>query len=283
MLFSSDHSESWLYRYFHEFYAEIIKIKELTHAGNLTFLPADNRQQLVSLLKHQSVEAAQQGGEQGAKLYREAQYLMVALTDEIFLHLLEWEGQEAWRSDLLEVTLFNSRAAGQRVFENLETLLRERDAKTLELARLYLIALALGFQGKYRNTDDAGELMNYRYRLFSFITARDASKLDEYLSHKDKRIFPDSYKYTLEPSHKKRPWLMSMGWWKRLFFVLFGLEPPDEQRQWLPSMVWWNRFFVAVGLALIVFSVLLWNSLIDDLDEKTDQILCEHADNKFCK
>jgi len=48
---------------------------------------------------------------------------MVSLADEFFLHILDWKGQDTWRQQLLEAKLFNSQAAGQRIFENLEILL----------------------------------------------------------------------------------------------------------------------------------------------------------------
>ena len=144
MLFSGDQSESTLYRYFHEFYSEVIQIKQApTECSRI-------QHQLISVLDRQRLDASQRGGEQHLKLYQEAQYLMVALTDEIFLHLFELASKETWRTQLLEVRIFNSQIAGQRVFENLNALLNKRDPNTLELARLYLIVLFL-IPSNYKN------------------------------------------------------------------------------------------------------------------------------------
>ena len=258
MLFSSDRSESLLYSYFHEFHSEIVHIKELILLKQWTALNMSQdeqttsmpfQQQLISLLERQSINAAQRGGEHGARMYREAQYLMVAYADEFFLHLLNWKGQEAWRgTQLLEVKMFNSQAAGERVFNNLEVLLKRRDPITLELARLYLIILALDFQGQYRNKDDAGQLQNYRRQLFFFITQRDPSELYDYLHYDtNKRLCPEAYAYTLEAS--------------------------KEKQRWLPSLYKWYILFIVIGIALFISSSVLWRSVSQDLDAITTKVI----------
>ncbi|MEK8020656.1 MAG: DotU family type IV/VI secretion system protein [Candidatus Parabeggiatoa sp.] len=261
MLFSSDRSESLLYSYFHEFHSEIVRIKELILSKQWTVLNMTEdeqptsmpfQQQLISLLERQSINAAQRGGEQGARMYREAQYLMVAYADEFFLHLLNWKGQEAWRgTQLLEVKMFNSQASGERVFDNLKILLKQRDPITLELARLYLIVLGLDFQGQYRNKDDAGQLQNYRRQLFFFITQRDPSELDDYLHYDtNKRLCPDAYAYTLKAS--------------------------KEKQRWLPSLYKWYILLIVIGIGLLISSSVLWHAASQDLDTITSNILLFH-------
>ncbi|OQW96018.1 MAG: hypothetical protein BWK79_00300 [Beggiatoa sp. IS2] len=257
MLFASDHSESLLYSYFHEFHSEIVRIKHQVKSGewampalssiaSIATLPF--RQALINLLERQSIDAAQRGGEYGARLYREAQYLMVGWADEFFLHVLEWEGREAWRNQLLEAKLFNSQAAGQRIFENLETLLSQRDPVTLELARLYLIVLALGFQGKYRASDDNEQLLGYRQKIFFFITQRDPSGLREHLHQDpDKRLFPEAYRSTLASD--------------------------KERQKWLPALYKWYILVMIMGIGLMLSSVWLWQSVSTELDKVTTQIL----------
>ncbi|MDY6991107.1 MAG: DotU family type IV/VI secretion system protein [Pseudomonadota bacterium] len=257
MLFAADRGESLLYSYFHEFHHELVKIKHLIHSGawalqgspeekssaTLTF-----RQQLIGSLQRQSIDAAQRGGEHGARLYREAQYLMVALADEFFLHLLDWEGKEAWRKQLLEVKMFNSQAAGERVFDNLDTLLKNRDPITLDLARIYLIVLTLNFQGKYRDSEDTEPLNHYRRQLFFFITQREPSGLNDYLHYDpNKRIFPDAYAYTLDAS--------------------------KEKRRWLPSLFKWYMVFAVVGVGLLFSSTILWHYLSADIDAISQLII----------
>ncbi|MCP4700794.1 MAG: OmpA family protein [Gammaproteobacteria bacterium] len=259
MLFSSDpkYSESLLYAYFHEFHDELMRIKQLITSGEWTAggvpedeapIPMPFRQDLIVLLERQSIDAAQRGGEHGAKVYRECQYLMAALADEFFLHLLDWDGKELWRTQLLELKMFNSQAAGQRVFENLETLLRKRDPITLELARIYLIVLALGFQGKYRDMDDAGSLGNFRRQLYFLITQRDPNTLSEHLHYDaNMRLFPDTYAYTNRTG--------------------------KEGRQWLPSMFKWYAAIVFTGIGFLISSFVLWHLLSSGVKLRAEEVV----------
>jgi type VI secretion system protein ImpK len=248
MLFASEVTESSLYRYFHEFYHEIIAIKAA---------PAECsriQHQLMGVFERQRLDASQRGGEQHLQLYQEAQYLMVALTDEIFLHLLEWVGKDTWRTQLLEVKMFNSQIAGQRVFEKLKTLLNRRDPHTLELARLYLIVLFLGFQGKYRNTTDPQQLQeyeNYRRQLYFFITQKNVDELYDRLHYQvNQRIFPEAYHV---------------------------VELKPQERHWLPSLWWWQVSFLALLVGLLLVSFGLWHQVTHDLNTQTETILEQHA------
>lgn len=260
MLYSSDRRESLLYSYFHEFHRELLSIKNQIESGqmvatsNLTENGQHNpfQQTLINLLERQSIDAARRGGEHGARLYREAQYLMVAFADEFFLHLLDWAGKESWQQNqLLEVKMFKSQAAGQRVFENLEKLLKKRDPMVLELARLYLIVLSLGFQGQYRGIDDGGQLQSYRHQLFFFITQRDPSELDHYLHHdSSKRLCPDAYAFTLDVSH--------------------------EQRRWLPPLYKWYLAAILLIFGFLLSSTVLWESVSHELKIITTKVLREN-------
>jgi len=263
MLFSADHSESMLYLYFHEFYREVVRLKRLIREGGV---PSDNGQIdtqileqvtpayiqhcLLPILERQRADAAQRGGEYGATLYREAQYLMVTLADEIFLHRVNWHGKEAWRSNLLEARLFDSYIGGERLFKHLDKLLQERNPVYADLGRLYLITLSLGFQGKYRNSPDEGVLDGYRRQLFAFVAQRSADGLQEYFTlNPDKHLFPSAYAFTLkEPTNRRLPPLRF--WYLLLFLVIMGL---------------------------LLSSHLLWHHFTDDLSVLMNQILQERG------
>lgn len=242
MLFSSDHNESLLYLYFHEYYSEVVHAKELIQQGSI--MPGEPGSQAVSrvsplllhqrflpILERQRMDAAHRGGEYGATLYREAQYLMVALTDEIFLHIVDWDGAQEWRNNLLETRVYDSYISGEKVFNNLDRLLKDRNPVYADLARLYLIALAIGFQGRYRNTKDDTRLERYKRELFTFIAQREPDKLYEQLFYnEDKHIFPDAYAFTIKESLSKR--LPSLRkWYIILAVVIAGLL--------LSSHFWW--------------------------------------------
>jgi type VI secretion system protein ImpK len=155
-------------------------------------------QRLLTLFERQALHAWRYGGTYGAEFYKEAQYVMVALADEIFLHT-EWEGKRAWVSNLLETKFFQSHVAGELFFQKLERLLHDRDPVYKDLAAVYLMALSLGFRGKYRGLDDRGQLARYREQLFSFIFRREPN-----LENESKHIFPEAYFHTLREETKKR-------------------------------------------------------------------------------
>jgi type VI secretion system protein ImpK len=154
---------------------------------------------LLTLFERQAQNAWRYGGSYGAEFYKEAQYVMVALADEIFLHEMKWEGQGTWISNLLETKFFQSHVAGELFFQKLDRILRDRDPVYKDLAAVYLMALSLGFKGKYRGVPDGGRIAHYRQQLFAFIFRRDAR-----LELESKHIFPEAYLHTRREEKKKR-------------------------------------------------------------------------------
>src|SRR5215471_15378879 len=144
------------------------------------------RQRLLLLFEHQARDAQTYGSE----FYREAQYVMAALADEIFLQL-EWEGKDYWLSNLIETQLFQTHISGELIFQRLDRILQDRDPALKELASVYFMALSLGFRGKYRGYNDNGLLTLYRQQLYAFIFQRPAD-----LSDDKKQLFPETYLYT---------------------------------------------------------------------------------------
>jgi type VI secretion system protein ImpK len=146
--------------------------------------------------------------------YFEAQYVMAALADDVFIHL-NWEGKHAWTSNLLEAALFGSHTAGEKVFEKLDRLLRDRDPADRSLAAVYLNALSLGFRGKYYGVNDHGRLRRYRNELFAFIFRQPAD-----LDGDAKVAFPESYVQNLK-QEKSRKLVNPRVWVAVLGVVLF--------------------------------------------------------------
>lgn len=126
--------------------------------------------EILALLERQAIEAGQTGGAFAFEMYREAQYVMAALADEIFL-TADWEGRQSW--PLLESRLFGTQIAGEAVFQRLDKLLQRRDPFYLDLAGVYFMALSLGFQGKFRGDQDLEPLFQYRRMLFTMIHRRN--------------------------------------------------------------------------------------------------------------
>jgi type VI secretion system protein ImpK len=217
---------------FQQFYGEVLRLRGRVVEGTWVFQtdptpagaapepresPVGVWRKLVALLERQSLDASREGGDFGVAIYRRAQYAMAALADEIFINL-QWAGREAWREHLLEAKLFGSHRAGEELFERIDALLREHDALYGELARVYLMVLALGFQGKFRGRSDAHEeIESYRRRLFRFVYGREPQVV-----HGDERIVPQAYAATLdEASTSKLPYLKPWIWTLVLVLVVW--------------------------------------------------------------
>lgn len=177
---------------------------------------------LLALLERQALEAGRQGGEAGAGFYRDTQYVLAALADEVFLHL-DWWGRGAWGASLLEARLFGTQVAGERVFERISQLLRDRDPVQRDLAAVYLMALSLGFQGRYRESPDAYRLEEFRRELFGFVFRRQPSLL-----RGERRLFPAAYEHTRRsapppPPRRATRWAAVLGGVALVYLLAAGL------------------------------------------------------------
>ena len=206
---------------FQQFYGEVLRVKAKVSEGTWVFegqgaaaadtSPTAVWRRLSSMLERQALEAGREGGDFGVEIYRRAQYAMAALADEIFIHL-DWAGRETWRQSLLEQKLFNSHRAGEELFVRIDALLRDRESAQAELARIYLIVLALGFQGKFRGQPDADlELKAYREQLHRFIHGREPQAV-----RGNEQLVPMAYASTLDDGRAStlpylKPWLWAVA------------------------------------------------------------------------
>ncbi|MGF1476128.1 MAG: DotU family type IV/VI secretion system protein [Geminicoccaceae bacterium] len=174
---------------------------------------------IANLLQRYGVDLSRSFGSYGATVFEEAQLLMAALADELFIHEIEWPGRAEWRRTTVESQLFGTNNAGNIVFDRLDELLNTGDAAKVELACLYLHALRLDFQGRYRGTGSAEILLRYRKRLFAFIANRDAD-----LANPDRRLFPEAYDATIDlPLARPMPhvarWLVALAGFVAFYLV----------------------------------------------------------------
>ena len=163
---------------------------------------------LIALFRRNAIQMIRVNGAP-TESYFEAQYIMAAFADEVFIQM-DWEGNRTWTSNLLESALFQSHVAGEVFFEKLDRLLADRDPGDKSLAAIYLNILSLGFQGKYYGQPDDGRLREYRQRLFAFVFQQPAD-----LDNKSKKAFPDAYVETFRKEKKKltnpKLWLGVLG------------------------------------------------------------------------
>jgi type VI secretion system protein ImpK len=149
------------------------------------------RRRLLEVIERESRKLAQRGGEFERRGLQEFRYVLAAMADEVLVHL-PWPEREQWNENLLEEELFRSHDAGQRFFQNVEALLAERDNRRADVAAVYLLALSLGFQGKYREGGGQGRLEELRRLLFAFAFQREP-ELESGL----RPLCPRAYAHTL--------------------------------------------------------------------------------------
>lgn len=147
--------------------------------------------QLCQMIELQTLEARRIGGKAGIEAEVQGRFLKAALADEILLNT-DWAGRTYWRHVLIEATLFKSSFAGDRVFDDIDQLLREREAARRNLGRLYLYLLSLGFQGRYRGNAVQTKIAEYRRELFQFVYLRPAD-----MQGRDRTLSEQAYASTL--------------------------------------------------------------------------------------
>ena len=250
-----DLERSLLLKQFYDFYSEVMRQKKIAQSYSEVPLleeapepeEAPSEQEstrtvslsLLSVLEEQALESGRRGGEYGVSFYKEAQYIMAALADEIFLNM-DWEGREAWKSGLLEFKLFGTHVAGELFFQKLDKLLTDRDPAFVEIAALYLQALSLGFRGKFRDIDDEGKLDYYRRQLFSFIFHKNPDLLNL-----DRLLYTEAYAHTLAEGEGKK----------------------------LPYVKRWIMVVVLLVVAFLVASHGIWAHVTENLKQVIQQLL----------
>ncbi|WP_052545560.1 DotU family type IV/VI secretion system protein [Candidatus Hepatobacter penaei] len=230
----------YLVTFFQQFCIEIAKMKvtalsskthALKHVGSNTqhFLDVspdpeakDILDRLYYFLEEQSIEAKRIEGQFGESLYKEAQYIMAALADEIFLSLPSWQGRAFWEANLLEERLFHTHVAGEKFFENIDHFLQLKEPSRKDLAFLYLSALGLGFRGRYRGFDDQGKITHYKEELFFHLYQERPTLPDGHVS-----LFPDTLQFNISDilhenavQQKKKTWRLIFAGMVALYIVV---------------------------------------------------------------
>lgn len=214
-----DQGTSFVIRDFEDFYLQLLKYKSMIARTPATqdefdaIAPQAISDALKTTLERMAIDSSQKGGEYAASYFQEAMFIMGALADEFFLNLT-WEGRQYWEDHLLESRLFGTHDAGDIFFKNLDNFLSARDPMRHDLAEVYLLALGLGFQGKYRNAEDGGKLKGYRHQLYIFIHHHEPR-----FYKNGERLFPDVYNFTLEEDQIR--YLQDVKRWMIIFFILF--------------------------------------------------------------
>jgi type IV/VI secretion system ImpK/VasF family protein len=254
-----DANPAFLFAKYRAFFNEIIRFKHQKTefaAGFSTAIVSDSSadaavessvealgKRLLELLELQAAEAKWMGGEAGAR-YPDAQYAMAALADELFSQ----EGDGPWPAHHLEGKLFKTHSSELELFKRIDRLLKEQPNSQVarDLGRVYLLVLAAGYRGKYRQFGLTRVLAEYRQRLYEYVHRDDALLL--YAT--DRRIFPDANSHTLEGQAVSR-FTAAQRWTAILIFIVVS-------------------YAVAAHLA--------WDRVSDDLDDVTGRIRAASTD-----
>lgn len=166
---------------------------------------------LENLIELQTLESKRDGSRFELESIADARYLKAALADEVLLNT-HWIGRDSWTDHLLEASLFRTSIAGERVFERIEEVLSQREPSRRDIAKLYLFALALGFQGKFRGMGESARFAGYREELFQFVYQRQPE-----LTVRDRVLTPQAYGSTL--SHIAARKLPTLSRWTVVFLL----------------------------------------------------------------
>ena len=227
---------------FDEFYREVILIREdilkrEEMEGPLSPEPDKVAERLVTILDRQM--SGLKNTKLSASQLREAHYAMVGLADEIFLGI-QWPGRASWLDFLLEERIFQSQGAGKRIYKKIDAMLARNDPEDIELARVYLMVLALGFRGRFGGQADTRGPHEYLRNLYYFIFKREPR-----FEHPETRLFPQAYQATLDKD--------------------VVVDRPRSSR-WL-----WLGLLVLVGY--VVVTQVFWYNISSGLSSIVDQIL----------
>ncbi len=252
-------SDSLLSEQLLEFHTELVALRrqlsEQVEPGDQGLALAKLSERLRGQLDWQSAQALGQGGRFVHEYELEARYLKVALADEMLIGLTDWPLRDEWIACPLEQQLFGTRSAGERVFDRIERLLREAQPARRDMAQQYLLALSMGFQGRYRGGGRPQEvLQKWRLDLYRFIAGGppDEAMLpgrEEDFHDLGRRLMPQAYAHTAS----------------------------DAPLQRLPSPRRWMIVFVLLALALLLASQWIWHAGTAPLSEQFERSTAQRS------
>ncbi len=127
---------------------------------------------LAREIASQTMEISRIGSPADRGAVDELRYLKAALADELLLNH-DWPGRACFTDCLVETRLFGSSIAGDEIFRRIELLLDDASGQPSQMAPLYLFAIAIGFEGRYRGPGAEAELQPLRDALFRKIYQRE--------------------------------------------------------------------------------------------------------------
>ena len=171
--------------------------------------------QLSRFINTQTIAIKQYASSNQERLYQKLLYGYAAFIDEQLLQHTQWTEVDNWLPVMLEITLFGSRNAGDKLIDDMESLtdelekLTDNSANILEdkqvLSGIYLRILWLNFDGKYHGSLKKIERLKKRLARYSVVTMPDFNA--PYLSHQP---------YSCTAIHDEQSRLAPMKHWKKI-------------------------------------------------------------------
>ena len=165
-------------------------------ANNAAKKMSDN---IARIAEAQDLQFSREASQAELMLVDELRYLKAAMADELLLSE-PWSGRPFFTSHLVETRLFGSSLAGDKIFDRISQLLGDASSRAQQLAPLYLFAVAIGFQGRFRGPDADDSLIPIRDALYRKIYRREPllkSDLAEQPAFADRVLSEQAYKSVL--------------------------------------------------------------------------------------
>lgn len=187
---------------------------------------------LAHIMRAQTLEMTRHGSQSDLALAEELRYLKAAVADELLLSQ-PWLGRSSFTSYLIETREFGSSIAGDKIFSRIQQVLADASGRAAQLAPLYLAAVAIGFQGRYRGPDAEQALKPIRDALYKKIYSREPALIT---GMSENPVF--DYRVLSQQAYKS---------------VLSNIEPVRFFRFSQSTLI-----FLGIMLSLLVLSQVLW-------------------------
>lgn len=159
----------------------------------------DASETLAREIASQMMEIARIGSPADRAAVDELRYLKAAIADELLLSR-DWPGRACFTDCLIETRLFGSSLAGDKIFRRIDALLADASGQPSQMAPLYLFAISIGFEGRYRGPGADAALQPLRDALFRKIYLREP-ELQPGLAAQpriaDRVLSPQAYRHSL--------------------------------------------------------------------------------------
>jgi type IV/VI secretion system ImpK/VasF family protein len=135
-----------------------------------------------------------------SEMLKELSYLMAAFADEVLIETFK-DRMPTGLSGLVERGLFGTMDAGEQVFLNIDRVIGNKSELDVGIAAVYLVALSLGFRGKYFSQGE-DSLDQYRRDLSSIALV----KIRNQVAARTTVINQNSNSWVLKQFHFRKLW-----------------------------------------------------------------------------